>query len=521
MTINFIPNDPNARDSIDMRQQPARPDRTAGRADFNFEQHNVENPYELGTRDFLFWQSREAALAAVETWEGFAGDLARWADRSDDPSRIDLSPVFDDGRTFGPQRLNAYYDGQGVRFFDFDNGTETIFSGNSTDTVSHEVGHALLDSQRPELFGSLVPEEAAFHESFGDCIAILTSLSDRTTRVALLRATPDLSAPNFVEATSEYLAAAARKQFGNVAPSLPRRALNTFKWQLPSTLPAGRFQDPPELLSREAHSFSRVFTGCLYDLLRAIFTSGGPQDEAALAAAAVKTGQLLVAAARVAPASPRFFQAVGRAMVKADEQQNDGDNRERIGKAFADHGVMLGSSAMIAPTAALAGPSPKVLRTKATLAPSTLADLRERMHTKKGAKLAVRPLEELGKGIAEVVHRREIPLGSMDKRLRGVVAIQSEPVLVGSSGARAALLGALPEMNRTEDEVGAFVETLLANDRIAMGAQASALAGPSDKDEAPQPYTHVVRSVGGKKVLMRVRFLCGCGCGGTPEGKLS
>jgi hypothetical protein len=101
------------------------------------------------------------------------------------------------------------------------------------------------------------------------------------------------------------------------------------------------------------------------------------------------------------------------------------------------------------------------------------------------------------------------------------VAIQSEPVLVGSSGARAALLGALPEMNRTEDEVGAFVETLLANDRIAMGAQASALAGPSDKDEAPQPYTHVVRSVGGKKVLTRVRFLCGCGCGGAPEGKLS
>src|SRR5262249_4187808 len=216
------------------------------------------------------------------------------------------------------------------------------------------------------------------------------------------------------------------------------------------------------------------------------------------------------AAARVAPASPRFFQSMGRAMVKADEQQNDGENRERIGKAFADHGVMLGSSAMTAPTAALAGPAPKVLQASAALAAPTLADLRNRIRTKRGAKLEVRPLQQLGKGIAEVVHRREVALGQVHSRLRGVVAYQNEPVLVGSSGARAAVLGALPELNRTEDEVNAFVETLLANGRIAFGAKAAALTAPSGGKEAPQPYTHVIRSAGGKKVLTRVRFLCGC-----------
>src|SRR4051794_27074525 len=118
MTINFIPNDPNARDSIEMRQQAARPDRPAGRAGFRFDQHNAEQPFAFGTRDFLFWQSREAALATVEAWEAFAGNLPRWANGT----RIDLSTVFDDGETVGPQRLNAFYDGSGVRFFDFDNG---------------------------------------------------------------------------------------------------------------------------------------------------------------------------------------------------------------------------------------------------------------------------------------------------------------------------------------------------------------------------------------------------------------
>src|SRR5262249_31710890 len=157
--------------------------------------------------------------------------------------------------------------GTGVRFFDFNDGTQTTFSGNSTDTVSHEVGHALLDSVRPELFQSMLPEVNAFHEAFGDCMAILTALSDQPTRAALLAASPDLGAKNFVEATSEYLSAAIRRQFGNVAPSLPRRALNNDKWQLPSTLPPGAFEDPPELLSREPHSFSRVFSGCFYDVL--------------------------------------------------------------------------------------------------------------------------------------------------------------------------------------------------------------------------------------------------------------
>lgn len=519
MTINFIPNDPNAVTDMLQRRQNARPDRPAGRANFNYEDHAAEAPFNPDQRDFLFWQSREAALAAVEAWETYAGNLARWSTGT----RIDISLTYNDGETFGPSRLNAYYDTQGVRFFDFDDGTTTTFSAISADTVSHEVGHALLDSQRPELFNSPLPETGAFHESFGDMVALLTALSDQATRIKLLQLTPDLSEPNFVEANSEYLSAAILKQFGNVNPSKPRRALNQFKWQLPSTLPAGKFEDPPELLSRESHNFSRVFTGAFYDTLRGVFTAGNAHDEAALLTAAQTCGRLLVEAVRQTPETARYFQAVGRAMVKADGQINDGANREIIGKAFADHAIMLGSAAMTAPTAALAGPPPKVLRSSAKIASSTLADLRERIGAK-GARFAVRPLAMLGEGVAEAVHRREVSLGNVDTRLRGVVAFAAEPVLIGRSGARAAVLGALPEATRTEDEVGAFVETLLRNGRIALdgnpkgGAKKAAKKATKKRgmvaaaaDAASNNIsTHTIRTIGGKKVLTRIRFLCGC-----------
>jgi hypothetical protein len=497
------------------RQQPARANRPAGRANFNFEAHAPEGEFDFDKRDFLFWQCREAALATVEAWESYAGNLVRWADRSANPARIELNLTFDDGETLGSQRLNAYYDGQGVRFFDFNDGTETTFSAASTDTVSHEVGHALLDSQRAELFGSNMPEVAAFHEAFGDIVAMLTALSDQATRIKLLKTTPDLSKPNFVEANSEYLSAAIRKQFGNVNPSKPRRALNQFKWQLPDTLPVGDFNDPPETLSRESHNFSRVFSGAFYDTLRAVFTSGAADDEAALLAAAQTCGRLLVDAVRQTPETARYFQAVGRAMVKADDQLNGGAHREAIGKAFADHTIMLGTAAMTAPTAALAGPAPKILKTSAKISASTLTDLRRRIGAKKGAKFAIRPLAMLGEGVAEAVHRREVSLGDVDKRLRGVVAFAAEPVLVGRSGTRAAVLGALPQQTRTEDEVGAFVETLLKNGRIALDGRPKAGAKKSLMAAMPKPKsnnvpTHVIRSVGGKKVLTRIRFLCGC-----------
>jgi hypothetical protein len=94
-----------------------------------------------------------------------------------------------------------------------------------------------------------------------------------------------------------------------------------------------------------------------------------------------------------------------------------------------------------------------------------------------------------------------------------VVAFAAEPILIGRSGARAAVLGALPEATRTEDEVSAFVETLLRNGRIALDGGAKKAAkkrGLVAAAASNNISTHAIRTVGGKKVLTRIRFLCGC-----------
>jgi hypothetical protein len=510
VAINFITNDPDADVLNTPEEKPARPDRPAGKAGFKFTGVVPQKVYDPDTEpdEFLFWQCREAALAAVETWESFDSPLSQWA-RSPNRKKLELSLKFQDPQITGNQQLNAFYDGNGVRFFAFTNANNvTTYSGKSTDTVSHETGHALLDTVRPELFESNLPEVNAFHEAFADCMALLTALFNQDTRKHLLAAAPDLGSANFVESMSEYLSDAVLKEFGKVAPSKPRRLLNDFTWDLPTSLPPGDFEDPPELLSAEAHSFSRVFSGCFYDVVRNIFAAQSSQTEATLLSSTQTAAKLLVAGVRAAPETARYFQAVGRGMSLADEDSNGGANRDAIRTAFARHNLMLGSDAMLAPTAGLAGSALKFAKGAFKLSPATTKDIRERIRAESGSKMTVSRRSMFGTNVAEAVHRREVKLGGIDKRLSGVVAYASEHILVGNSGQKPAVLGMLPQRNRTEDEVSHYVQTLLNHGRIAMNSKKpkGAIAGKAKK--TPFIPTHVIRAKGGKKVLERIRFVC-------------
>jgi hypothetical protein len=506
VSINFIPNDPLSQPALAMIQKAPRPDRTASQAGFTFTDPASEGEFALGTAEFLFWQCREAALAAVETWEQLDKPLARWARARPNRRKLKLLQNSRDPRYSGVRRLNAFYDGNSLSFFEYSDGTKTTFSGASTDVVAHETGHGLLDAIRPDLWDRPVTEVGAFHEAFGDCMAILTALADQPTREALLLLSPDLGAPNFVEATAEDLSDGVRRALGPQHPAAePRHALNTFRWQLPSSLPrTGR----PAQLTSEVHSFARVFTGCFYDAVRNLFAAQALQDQATLWLAAETAGRLLIAGARAASDTARFFQAVGRGMALADQQLHGGANAEALRQAFADHSIALGEDTALAPSRTLAGAAPKLAaRAKgAILSAETRDDIRRRIDAPAGARLDVSPLNVGGQRVARVVHEREVPLGDVDRRLRGVVARTAEPVLVGAAGSRAAVLGALPEDSTTADEVRTFVETLLAHDRIDFGrTPAGAVAAAAPGDSLP---THTVRTRGKKKVLTRVRFLC-------------
>ena len=116
--------------------------------------------------------------------------------------------------------------------------------------------------------------------------------------------------------------------------------------------------------------------------------------------------------------------------------------------------------------------------------------------------------------VARAQYKREVPLDTIHPKLKGVVAVSDESVLIGASGTRAAVLGAMPMADSADDEVQTFVRSLVDADQIqfeplptrraAMGLVAAREAKTSD---AP-PVTHAVINDRGKKVLMRLRFFC-------------
>ncbi len=499
MTINFIPNDPMAGAAAPlMRSQQPRPDRPAGRAGFTFTNPVVQGQFAPGTPEFLFWQCREAALAALETWESFAGNLAAWSAEAADPNNL---PLLQNAGNV----LNAFYDRQSFSFFQFVTPTKSTYSGASTDVVSHEVGHGLLDSVRTDLFDSAFLEAAAFHEAFADCMALLTALSDQQSRQALLDVAADLGTANFVETTAEDLSDGILQSFGPGAnPSAPRHALNDFEFRIPSTLPAN---GPPGQLINESHSFGQVFSGSFYDCIRNVFNALPSHGEQDLLAAAQRVVKILLAAVRSAPLVPRFFESVGRSMISVDQQLNGGTNQAAIQNAFSRHGIALLGASLLAPRADLAGSVPALTgKAAGILDLATRKDLLQRIGAPPSAKLAINSTEILGQKVARAIHKREVPLAKLDKRLAGVVALADETMFVGSSGKSAVLMGALPEEYTTQDEVRSYVTSLLEHDRISFE---SAKKGTLAATDTTSPMTtHAIRVRLGKKLLVRLRFFC-------------
>jgi hypothetical protein len=478
-----------------MRQVQAHPDRAAGRADFNFSGQVPAGLFTPGTPEFLFWQCREAALTAIDLWEQISGaPYTTWQSGT----KIDL--LQDAGVD-----LNAFYDRASLSFFHQKVGTKTYFSGASTDVVAHEAGHGFLDALRPTFIQSNVFEVNAFHEAFGDCVAILTGLLDSATRTAVL---PDLAKKNGLESTAEELSFAISKAFPGHNAGAPRRALNKFQWAPPGTLPT---TGGPGVLIAEIHSFGQVFSGCFYDLILNIFNRLGGGTSANLLQASMTAGKLLVNAATQVPQRTQFFREVGRTMLLVDQQLNGGANVGDIRSAFQNHALPLGSTVMLAPQTSLAGAAPVAGKIAAVLK----KDLLGRLRAAPAAKLAVNAIQIAGNKITESIHERLIGLGHLHSKLKGVMAMAQDTVLLGDVNAHAVVLGEMPDVDNTAADVELFVKSLLENNAIQFGApKATAVAGIA-RALAPS-VTHVIKTVRGQKVLTRVRYACR-GCSWQPR----
>src|SRR5438876_9146901 len=177
--------------------------------------------------------------------------------------------------------LNAFYDRQGLKFFHGSAAGRTVFSGESPDVVCHELGHAVLDSLKPQLFDAASIEVAAFHESFGDMSALLSALQLPSVREGVLAETGGvLHRASRLSRLAEQLGWAIRQSVPSaVEADCLRNAVNTFFYRDPDTLPTTA---PATSLSSEPHSFSRVFTGAFFEGLAGMLATTDSRDEAAL-----------------------------------------------------------------------------------------------------------------------------------------------------------------------------------------------------------------------------------------------
>lgn len=286
----------------------------------------------IGTSRFRYWTAAEALTRGMQFWGAFLPPGTRWAT----PAGT-LQAFLD----FGVD-LNAYYR-RGASRLEFYHSTisgKTVYSGESPNIVCHELGHAVLDAIRPQLFNAASIEAAAFHESFGDMSAILCALQLNSIAQAVLTETGGrLYRSTFLSRLAEQLGWAIRQINAQaVDPDCLRNAVNSFFYRDPTTLPPTA---PASALSSAPHSFSRVFTSAFYDALAGmVVTDSATPTVQSLQKVTRDAGRLLIDAIKNAPVVPNYFSQVAAQMVAADETRFSRKYRDILKGAFVRHGIL-------------------------------------------------------------------------------------------------------------------------------------------------------------------------------------
>ncbi len=235
--------------------------------------------------------------------------------------------------------LNAYYDRSALRFF-FDKDPRNkpdIYLADSSEVVAHEMGHALLDILRPEFFDAVSSEIWAFHESFGDIIAILNSLQHDIILNELIKV--NLKKSNIVSRLAENLGEIIHYYDSSYPTNALRDAVNTFNYVDPKELSD---DTPDNKLSSEPHNFSRIMTGCVYDILIGIYQEQAKSKDAltALKSARDIVTNLMIKTAKLAPATVHFYDSFARTMINVNKSVYKRANEDIIKSAFNNRKIL-------------------------------------------------------------------------------------------------------------------------------------------------------------------------------------
>jgi hypothetical protein len=429
----------------------------------------------VGTSRFRYWTAAETLTRGMEFWGKVLPAGTRWATPT---GTLQVHLDFGDA-------LNAFYrrGANRLEFYHATVGSKTIFSGESPNVVAHELGHAVLDAVRPQLFNAMSTEVAAFHESFGDISSILIELQLESVRRSVLSETGGrLFQSTFLSRMGEELGFGIRQRNPQRAdPDCLRNAVNAFFYRDPATLPTDA---PASALSSSPHSFSRVFTSAFYDAFAGMVLIDNPAPtQQSLQKVSRDAGRLIIEAVRNAPVVPNYFSQVAAQLLAVDQARFNRKYRDVIKGAFVRHGILS-----LAAAAAIVGPPVPV---------SAFAGITE--------SAATSVTSASGDNMAELPSMA-IPATAFG--LNASTIICAAPSESGGylMAAAAALDTGSVTPPRESDATKSFVEDLFRLGRIEVGAY-----GDPDM-EITQPLarkTHVLKGAKSTPMLVRETFDCG------------
>lgn len=242
---------------------------------------------------------------------------------------------------------NAFYNEAeqrlGFQLFEPEPGAPPISTALSADIVSHEAGHAVLDSLRDFYNESFGLGTAAFHESFGDMTAVLVALHDDSLlRRVLTWTNNDLRTENFIATIGEQLSNSLMNRAADSYDHTTylRNAINTLNASPFDDL-VYRPEDPISTLGRQPHNYSRLFTGAFYDALTAVYNRfhADKHPHIALTLARDVMGKLLVTAVECGPMGEMNFSDMAKAFIAADQLLHQGQYADLLTEVFEGRGI--------------------------------------------------------------------------------------------------------------------------------------------------------------------------------------
>ncbi|MBY0274350.1 hypothetical protein K2Z84_03340 [Candidatus Binatia bacterium] len=242
---------------------------------------------------------------------------------------------------------NAFYDrGTGaIHFLYFEGSSAPVFTCLSHDIVTHELGHAVLDGLKPYYNEISSAQTAAFHEYFGDVMAIASSLTFRELVVRVAGdAPPEL--PELIGRIGEEFASTDGRS--SLRDASVRRTMADVKG------------------NREEHDLSQVLTNVFYELLVALYPKkveaaldnlkktkvDGQVAVRALINAAAQTTSTMLRGLDYCPPVDVSYLEYARAVLRADEvayPTYEVGGRAILRRLFVERGVAPSESELDGP----------------------------------------------------------------------------------------------------------------------------------------------------------------------------